>query len=247
MKAFLLDEAAHGEDVWAVGALAEVVEVGAVGGRGRGVYTVENQVGICATVFGGDDVGDDGGDDDDAVGELCAKAFAGTEHPFGELAPLLAVVVGTVVGHDYFHAQHAGEGGENCRTYGVDVEDVRVELPRFDYSEEGVDDGFEALLAWGIHVYELDAAVLGDAVVAGDVGSAADDGHVMAERRNARVEFFAMSFDPTEDVGDAASADYHNFHTLFLFITKIVGFYCVVGLEMGKSVGVGITKNDKFE
>ena len=96
--------------------------------------------------------------------------------------------------------------------------DVIVKIPKL--SIEGVDDGFERLLAWCIDVDELDTLPMGKVVVA--VTGTSDDGHVITLFYQTGEEFFAMRLDTTHDVGDAARTGYY--YAILLFLHERLGF-----------------------
>ena len=107
------------------------------------------------------------------------------------------------MGEDHLHVEHTGERGEQRRTAGMDMYDLRFQFLGADDGLEGMDDGFERLLAWCIDVDELDTLPMGKVVVA--VTGTSYDGHVIALFDQTGEEFFAMRLDTTHDVGGTGS------------------------------------------
>lgn len=68
----------------------------------------------------------------------------------------------------------------------MDMEDVGVEATSTEHGESGVDDSLKALDAWSVDIDEVDTAIVGDAVVGGDVRLATNDRDIVAEGSDAR-------------------------------------------------------------
>jgi len=220
MKVLLRSETAHAQDVLAM-LDAKVTEIAGFVDIFGSCHAIVNEVHLARdAVLSVHHVAYALADDDDTVGKDAAHGFAQTEHQFGCPSPLDAVVVLAVMGEDHLHVEHTGERNEQSGTAGMDMHNLRLELLGADNGLEGMDDGFERLLAWCIDVDEFDTLPMGKVVVA--VTGTSYDGHVITLFDQTGEELFAVRLDTAHDVGDAARAG--NYYAILLFLHERLGF-----------------------
>ena len=93
----------------------------------RLIHTVEYQIGVCALIFLGQDIGNDLRNHYHLIGITCAEAFAGTQHQLCHRTPFLAVVIRPVVGVYNPQPHKPRKRGQQSRTYGVDMHHIGLQ------------------------------------------------------------------------------------------------------------------------
>src|SRR5271166_1422644 len=84
------------------------------------------------------------GDSDTAIREGHSSPFAEPQNGSRNAAPFSMLIVEAVVGHDNPQPKSARERREQCRTNGMDVQDIGTPEGSADHPQEGMDERFEA-------------------------------------------------------------------------------------------------------
>ena len=112
-------------------------------------------------VITSDTVSDDLRDGDDFVGKPVTQTLASSQDELGHWAPLLTIIVGAMVGHHDPETHGAGQGGQQGRANGMDMDHIRSIASGDDKGGECMDDRFETLAAWCENTNQADAAPFG--------------------------------------------------------------------------------------
>ena len=150
-------------------------EMALVGRRNSIIYKAHT---LRATVLRGDKIADYVGNHDHPIGKAAAKHLAKPQHHLSSSAPLIAVVVGTMVRENHLHAQQPGKRSDKCRTYGMNVHHICTESARSNHSTHSVHYGLKSLLAWSGNIHKLNAMPLGERV--GNIAAAAHHRHIIS-------------------------------------------------------------------
>ena len=114
------------------------------------------------------------------------------------------------MGEDDFHSKHFGIRHEQCRPYGVYVDDVSPEPLGLVYGSESMDYGLERLSFRAVNVYKFYSVPFRQPVA--DVVLAPDDCHVKSAPRQPREQLLAVGLDAAHHVWYAACTGYDYLH-----------------------------------
>jgi len=146
-------------------------------------------------------------DGDAAVGKRHSRPFPEPQDRAREAAPFFMFVVAAVAGHHDPQSQRAGERRKECRSDGMDVQDVGSIEGGPQHAQEGMNESLDAGAARGPDARELDAAPPRGSSFC-DVAAAHDCFHVAAEAGERTRQLFGVLFRPTLHIGKAAYAQH---------------------------------------
>ena len=178
MQVLLGHEAAHAKHIIALGdaKFTKIFgEMALVGHRNSIIYKAHT---LRAAVLRGDKIADYVGNHYYPIGKATTKHLTKTQHHLSGNAPLVAVVVGTMVRENHLHTQQSGKRSDKSRTDGVNVHHICTEPARSNHSTHSVHYGLKSLLAWRGDIHKLHAMPLGERV--GNIAAAAHHRHIIS-------------------------------------------------------------------
>ena len=150
-------------------------EMALVGRRNSIIYKAHT---LRAAVLRGDKIADYVGNHDHPIGKAAAKHLAKPQHHLSRSAPLVAVVVGTMVRENHLHAQQPGKRSDKSRTDGMNVHHISSKPARSNHRAHSVHNSLKRLLARCGNIYKLHAMPLGERV--GNIAAAAHHRHIIS-------------------------------------------------------------------
>ena len=174
----------------------------------------------CAVVFSCDQILYYIGDNNHFVGKPTTKPFSEFEHRFCHKPPFVAVIIGSMMRKNHLQTAHFGVWHKQCRTNGVDVQNIRLDLRGIVYGAKSMYDRLEGFLLWTSDVNNLHPMPILETVR--NIIAASNYRYINAHCRNPRKQLLTMRLHPAHDIGYATCASNNDFQNFWILNIMII-------------------------